>query len=150
MISDKLNTFLDVTALSTAAPASVAIGDVIDLGDVRRLQETPDLRWVVLMDVLPTSAGAATVAFELITSANSDMTSSDVVVSTPVRAIATLVAGFVAADISVPTNFAYKRYLGVRQVTAAFALTAGAATSMLNHGASSYRSFADGILPGTG
>lgn len=84
---------------------------------------------LVQIDEAVTSAGAATVDFQLIMSANSDLSSPTVLQTTGVIGKATLVVGY-QARLALPVGIS-ARYLGVQYVIGTAATTAGKATAAL-------------------
>lgn len=65
MILDERNEFADATALSTAATGLALVGDVIDLG-TDGINEVDGIDLAITIDTAVTSAGAATVEFQLV------------------------------------------------------------------------------------
>src|SRR5574343_180458 len=101
------------------------------------------------VDVSATAAGAATVTFEVITSANSDLSSPNVLVATGAVGKAELTAGRAPISLCLPPSVyaalpVGQRYLGVRYTVATGPLTAGSFTCYLSntevHGAKYYAS----------
>ena len=67
MIMDELLEFADATALSTAGTGLAAVGDVIDLGATPQdLGNGRQMYLVIQVDTAVTSAGSATVSFQLV------------------------------------------------------------------------------------
>ena len=64
MILDERNEFADATALSTAATGLALVGDVIDLG-TDGINEVDGIELFITVDTAVTSAGSATVEFQL-------------------------------------------------------------------------------------
>jgi hypothetical protein len=126
MILDSRNEFADATALSTAATGLALVGNVIDLG-TDGVNDVEDMYLVVQVDTAVTSAGAATVAFSLVSDAQAAIAvdgSATVHATTATVAKASLVAGYTVAQIALPKG-QYERYLGVVQNVGTAALTAG-------------------------
>lgn len=74
MILDERNEFADATALSTAATGRALVGDVIDLGATSSdIGNGQPLYLVIQVDTDVTSAGAATVSFELASDASASI-----------------------------------------------------------------------------
>lgn len=148
MILDKRNEFADATALSTAATGRALVGDVIDLGAVSQdIGNGEDLYLVIQVDTAVTSAGAATVSFELASDAQAAIAtdgSATVHFATAAIPKATLVAGYMAAAIKLPPS-SYERYLGVLQNVGTAALTAGKVNAFLTHDLAKWQATPDGI-----
>lgn len=148
MITDKLATLADAVALNTGAAGNYTIGDVIDLGAAKQLNDPKSLYLVITVDVTATSGGSATLAVALLTDDNAAMSSPTVVWQGNAVAVATLVAGYRYAVVELPKGADnYERYLGLRQVTGTAAFTAGAINAFLTHDvpATLWRAYSDGI-----
>lgn len=146
MILDERNEFLDATALSTAATGRALIGDVIDLG-TDGVNVVDGMTLVIIVDTAVTSAGAATVQFELASDAAAAIAtdgSATVHITSADIAKATLVAGYRVLAVDLPQG-TYERYLGVIQNVGTAALTAGAVSAFLTSGATAHKSFADAV-----
>ncbi|MFW6341418.1 MAG: Bbp16 family capsid cement protein [Halothiobacillaceae bacterium] len=125
---DTSEVFLDNELAGTTVAAHDS--DVIDLraaGGAGRNQP----RLLIKVRTSITSGGAATVAFRLLESDNSDGSSGDEVAGTVTGDIgkATLVAGYTVLDIVLPRTS--KRYLVLEQENKTAALTGGAFDAML-------------------
>lgn len=126
MILDDRNEFADATALSTAATGLALVGDVIDLG-TDGINDVDDLYLVIQIDTAVTSAGAATVEFQLVSDAQAAIAvdgSASVHYKSAAIGKATLVAGYQVAQVELPKG-TYERYLGILQNVGTAALTAG-------------------------
>lgn len=130
MILDERSEIADATALSTAGTGRAIIGDVIDLGAT-----PPDLgagepvEITIEITTAVTSAGAATVTFEVVSDAQAALAtdgSATLHLASADIAKATLVAGYQVMVARLPAG-TYERYLGVLQNVSTAALTAGAA-----------------------
>jgi len=110
-------------AQAFTAQGTTVSTNVIDLGSARNIGAGDDLYLFVRVDTAVTSLGAATVDIQLQTSANADLSSADVLLSTGAIAKATLVAGK-TYKLKLPVG-SYKRYLGVGYVVGTADLTAG-------------------------
>lgn len=135
MILDERNEFADATALDTGGTGRVLVGDVIDLGSVANGYpgSSDDLYLVIGVDTAVTSAGAATVSFELVSDAQAAIaTDGTATVHFATAAIgkATLVAGYQVCSVQLPQG-AYERYLGILQNVGTAALTAGKVNAFL-------------------
>lgn len=139
MILDKRNEFCDSVALNTGAAGTYVIGNQIDLGVARDLGGDQSLYLVVLAAVGIAAATAGTVAFQLVSADNEALTTNPVVhaqsnafVTGADTGTTTLKAGTSLLAIQLPQEgTAYKRYVGIRQVTGTAAVTAGAVDAFL-------------------
>jgi len=145
MISDKLATLAQGTALNTGGAASYTIGDVVDLGSAYAFNDIDDLYLVITVDVTATSGGSATASFSLLTDDNASMSSPTAVVTTAAIPVATLVAGYRVGAIAIPKAAGFERYIGLRQTTAVAAFTAGAVNAFLTTDVQTWRAYTDGI-----
>lgn len=126
MILDERTEFADATALSTAATGLALVGDVIDLG-TDGLNEVEEIELYVSVDTSITSAGSATVEFQLVSDAQAAIAvdgSASVHYKSAAIPKATLVAGYGAVNVKLPKG-QYERYLGILQNVGTAALTAG-------------------------
>lgn len=147
MITDKL---LELSA-AQAVTASAVSTNTIDLSLARDMAPGTQLYANFTVDVAATAAGAATVTFEVITSASADLSSPTVISSGGPIPKADLTAG--RSPISVAFNPSAlvaapngQRYLGVRYTVATGPLTAGSFTCHLGlHEASGPRYYASGF-----
>lgn len=89
-----------------------------------------------------TSGGAATITFNLIQSANANLSSATVLDTTGALALATMVAGYRPRITLVPGQVT-QQYLGIQFVVATATTTAGAFTAglMMGHAATAPGSF---------
>jgi len=123
MILDR-NTLVSNAQAVTATAVST---DTIDLGALRDIGTGTKISAFVTVDVAATAAGAATVTFAVITSANADLSSATTLYTTSAIGKATLVAGYKVFDITIPRQL-LSRYLGLNYTVATGPLTAGAFT----------------------
>jgi hypothetical protein len=135
MLVDSRNEFASAVALSTVGTGLAAIGDVIDTEVARNIGQGQPLFLVIFVTTAVTSAGAATVVFQLVSdTANppaADATETLHVESAAIP-VATLVAGFrVILPVPPQAGTPYERYLGVQQNVGVAALTAGAVDAFL-------------------
>lgn len=147
MIRDVRTTFADAVSLNTGAAGTYSIGDVIDLGVAGRDigAGVPPLFLVLRVDTTATSGGSATLVVNLVTSANSDLSSGTTVATTGTAIpVATLTANYMIAIIPLPAAV-YARYLGIQQVTGTAAFTAGKIDAFLVEDALVQRYYPDAI-----
>jgi hypothetical protein len=148
MIIDKRNEFADAVALSTAATGRQLVGDVIDLGGADEIGygDTPYL--VISVDTAVTSAGSATISFELVSDAQAAIAvdgSATVHASTAHIGKASLIAGYNALVVKLPIFPAAERYLGIIANVQVAALTAGKVNAFLVADPSAWKAYADAI-----
>lgn len=152
MILDKRNEFCDATALNTGAAGSYVIGNQIDLQTARDLGGDKALYLVILVAVGINAAGAGTVQLKLTSADDAALTSNPVdhlmtaafvTSTTSGNAGGALAAGKRLAAIQVPLegDTPYKRFLGVRQVTGAQAITAGAIDAFLTPDVAAWKAY---------
>lgn len=147
MILDERVEFADATTLPTGTGTN-NIGDVVDLSagvpvqTATRIGADASKQLYIHFTVTTavTSGGAATVQFQVV-SADDDALSTNVVIinQTDAIAVATLVAGY-QEIVALPHKIG-GRYLGIREVVATAALTAGAIDSGImfdEHGTYAY------------
>jgi len=145
---DERNEFADATALSTAGTGRALVGDVIDLEVARDIGNGQVVYLVIQVTTAVTSAGAATVSFELATDAAAAIAtdgSATEHITTAAIPKATLVAGY---EMCIPLPLegdAYERYLGVIQNVGTAALTAGAINAFLTLDPRGYKAYADNV-----
>lgn len=146
MILDERNEFCDATALSTSGTGRALVGDVIDLGAADQIGSGDQLYLVIQVDTAVTSAGAATVSFELASDAQAAIaTDGTATVHFATAAIpkATLVAGYTVAVVEVPIVPDAERYLGILQNVGTAALTAGKINAFLTADVARWKAYAD-------
>ncbi len=142
MILDKRNEFADATALSTAATGLALVGDVIDLGS-DGINDVDHIELYIAVDTAITSGGSATVEFQLVSDAQAAIAvdgSATVHFKSAAIPKATLVAGFVAVEVTLPKG-QYERYLGIVQNVGTAALTAGKINAGLTPLAPNWKAF---------
>ena len=143
MILDERNEFADATALSTAATGLALVGDVIDLG-TDGINEVDGIDLAISIDTAVTSAGAATVEFQLVSDAQAAIAvdgSATVHYKSAAVPKATLVAGYNVVNVKLPKG-QYERYLGILQNVGTAALTAGKINAGLTPLDPSWKAFA--------
>lgn len=148
MILDERSEFADATTIPTATGRSL-LGDVMDLSVARDIGDGEPLYLVVQIDTAVTSAGSATVSFELVSDAQAaiavDGTASLHAASAAIPK-ATLVAGYTAFVVALPREgVAYERYLGVISNVGVATLTAGKANAFLTHDPAKYKAYNNAI-----
>jgi hypothetical protein len=149
MILDELTEFCDATALSTAATGRALVGDVIPLTVARDIGAAKPLYLVIQVDTTVTSAGAATVSFELSSDAQAAIAvdgTETIHFATAAIPKATLVAGYVVAIVALPMeNPAYETFLGIVQNVGTAALTAGKINAFLTDAPAKYKAYPDAL-----
>lgn len=143
MILDERNEFADATALSTAATGLALVGDVIDLG-TDGINEVDGIDLAISIDTAVTSAGSATVEFQLVSDAQAAIAvdgSASVHYKSAAVPKATLVAGYNVVNVKLPKG-QYERYLGILQNVGTAALTAGKVNAGLTPLDPSWKAFA--------
>jgi hypothetical protein len=146
MMLDALLQFSAAQAVTATAVST----NTIDLSVARDMAPGTALHAVFAVDVAATAAGAATVTFEIISSAAADLSSPDVLASSGPIPKADLTAG--RRPIGVALNPAAllatpigRRYLGVRYTVGTGPLTAGSFSAYLtNHTAPGNQTYASG------
>jgi hypothetical protein len=114
-----------------AVTASAVSTNTIDLSQVRDLGPGNDLYAAFTVDTTATAAGAATVTFQIITSAAANLSSPTILIQTDAIGKAELTAGRRPIVIEIPSSILAaqqigQRYLGVQYTVASGPLTAGA------------------------
>lgn len=148
MIMDELLEFCDAETLETATGTALE-GDVIDLGAAGEdIGNGEPLYVVIQVDTAVTSAGAATVKFEVASDAQAAIAtdgSATVHVSTEAIAKASLVAGYTRI-LPLPPGAGndYERYLGVLATVGTAALTAGKINAFIVKDPHRWKAYADG------
>lgn len=122
--------------------------NTIDLSQARDIGEGEDLYVQFIVDTAVTAAGAATVRFEIITSAAADLSSPTVIAASGDIGKASLTLG-ARVELGIPPNHLVplgQRYLGVRYTVSTGPLTAGTFTAFINLGGqSSQKSYPSGF-----
>ena len=144
MILDERTELADALAVTVTA-----ITDVIDLGaspTLRNLAGGPDNLWLVVsVDTAFTAGGAATLTLSLDSDSTADLaTSATAHFVSPAIAVATLVAGYVAAVVPVPSG-QYERYLGLRMTVATGPMLTGKLNAFFVNDARKWQAYADAV-----
>lgn len=124
--------------LSTAqaVTATAFSTNTIDLGTARDMGVGTDLYALIQTDVSATAAGAATVNFQVVSSANANLSSPNVIAQTDAIPKTDLTAGRKVIEIaispavlnSLPVG---QRYLGIQYLVGTGPLTAGSFTALI-------------------
>lgn len=147
-ILDIRSEFCDATALNTGAAGTYLIGSQIDTGaPASKDFGNVEPMWLVIgVDTAAASTGGAlTVQFKLASddSAAVHVSTSTVLVASPVFTQAQLIAGFEWA-VQLPGGTS-ERYLGILQVTAGEAATAGKVNAYLTPNYKKNIAYPDGL-----
>lgn len=144
-MTDALATFCNATALNTGGAGSYTIGSQIDPQQVtHNLGIGQPVYLVGKVATTATSGGSATATFILVTDDDVALTSGTVLATSATIAVASLTAGRGIFALALPSG-TYLRYLGVQQITATAAFTAGAVTMFLTTDLDVYRAYANAI-----
>ena len=130
MLTDALLLLSNAQAVTSTAVST----NTIDLGVARDVGAGEELNVVILVDESATASGSATVTFELITSASSDLSSPNVISATTAIGKASLTAGRAPINLPIPVHLTQElgqRYFGVRYTVATGPLTAGKFTAQI-------------------
>ena len=117
-----------------AVTATAVSTNTISLGTARDLGPGDQLYANITVDVAATAAGAATVTFEVITSASADLSTPTVVAATGPVGKADLTIGRDPINIAIPPHISQERgqaFIGVRYTVATGPLTAGSFTAYI-------------------
>jgi len=130
MFLDKQNMLSEAQAVTASAVST----NTIDLGVARDIAPGEDLSIFVAVDVAALAAGAATVEFQVISSAAAALTSPTVLSSTGPIGKAELTLNRKLIELKVPRAVLLaqpvgQRYLGIQYVVATGPLTAGSFTA---------------------
>ncbi len=146
MILDKRCEFADAVALNTGAAGSYLVGDVYDTQALRDLGAGNTLYLVIAVQTTATSGGAATGQFNLVHDTAANLGSATVLLSSAAFTVASMIAGVTLLAIALPMEgTAYKRYLGIQQVTGTAAFTAGKIDAFLVEDFAKFRHYADAV-----
>lgn len=159
MYLDSRTEIADALAMNTGAAGTYNIGNVIDTRsfgsggstytdpNVTKDFEGSELYLMIQIDTTATSGGSATAQFQLVSDSTSTI-STDGTQSIhyigPAVAVASLTAGYLYCCVPLPRG-SYERYVGVQQVTAVAAFTAGKINAFLVDDPALYRAYADNV-----
>lgn len=148
MIMDKLSEFCDATALSTAATGLAAIGNNIDLGvGGRNIGQGKPAYLVITVDTAPTSGGAATVEFQLVSDAQ-DPPAADATETVHLKTGAFPIADLTQGKkivLPIPMEGVdFERYLGIQQNVGTAALTAGKINAFITYDPAGWKAYPEG------
>ena len=129
----------NLVSQAQAVTASAVSTDTIDLGVNRDVGPGEDLRFVITVDTTVAAAGAATVQFQIITSASAALSSPTILAQTDAIGKAELTAGRRPIELLIPRTVLAaqpigQRYLGIQYTIGTGPLTAGAFTAGLTTG----------------
>lgn len=114
-------------SVSQAVTATAVSGNTLDLNQIRDIGAGEEFNAYVNVEVAATAAGAATVNFQLITSANANLSAPTIIGQTDAIPKASLVVGS-QVIIPVPRSFINQlgqRYFGLQYTVGTGPLTAG-------------------------
>jgi hypothetical protein len=136
MMTDAFLQFSTAQAVTATAVST----NTVDLSVARDVGPGESMYAVFHVDVAALAAGAATVTFQVISSANSDLSSPNVLAQTDALAKTELTLGRKPINVGIPPSVLNalpvgQRYLGVRYVVATGPLTAGSFSAMLSNAA---------------
>ena len=147
MIIDKLNEFCDAVSL-VRGTGSALIGSVINLSDVRDIGNGQPLYLVFTVDTAVDSAGdGTTVEFQLRSDDNAAISPStgSLHFSTGAIAQAKLAQGKKFTFALPVEGIAYEQYIGIVQVTAVEAVTAGKINAFLTMDQTGWKAYPEGM-----
>lgn len=147
MILDTYNAMADAKSLNTGGAGTYLLSDVIDLGTAGRNIGVgdPPTYCIALVSTTATSGGSATLQLILASDAQAAIAtdgSATAHYTTSAIPVATLVEGYQVMAFPLPLG-TYERYLGVLQVTAVAAFTAGKIKAYLASDLTQWKAYAD-------
>ncbi len=133
MMTDALLQLSSAQAVTTSAVST----NTIDLSLARDIGAGEDLYATFGVNTTPTAAGAATVTFQVVSSAAADLSNPTVLVETGAIPITDLVAGRAPISLPIPQSALTtlpkgQRYLGVQYTIGTGPLTAGKFDALIN------------------
>lgn len=148
MILDDRTEFLDATAVNTGGANTYTLGDQIDLGSGQRRDLGGDQALYLVVQVATGLVGTSgTIQFQLVSADDAALTTNPIVhlqsaafSTTASSATTTLAPGTVLMSVQLPRDF-YRRYVGIRQVTAVAATSAGAVDAFLTPDVAAWRAY---------
>ena len=145
MIEDTNTEFMDAAALNTGAAGTYLIGNVIDLGSARDVGDGEPVFLVITVDTgIQVASGTGTVQFVLASDSAAAISTSTSQRHLVTAAFATsttpIAAGTVLYAAALPKGLAqaYKRYLGILQITGTTAISAGKINALLTRDAPNF------------
>jgi len=145
MRMDKLSEFADAVTLTTTTGTNNH-GSAIDSSVARDLGNGQPVYLNIHIATTVTSAGAATVAFQLVSDGTSSISTTTQTIHATTAAIgkASLVAGYRMTLMLPLEDPDYERYIGVQAIVGTAALTAGAADAYLSFDPGNWKAYAEG------
>lgn len=148
MILDERTEFCDSTAVNTGGAGNYTLGDQIDLGASQRRDLGGDGAPYVVIQVDTGLVGTTgTITFQLVSADDAVLTTNPIVhlqsaafSTTAGSGTTTLAPGTVLLKAQVPIDFC-RRFLGIRQVTATAATSAGAISAFLTMDSNAWRAY---------
>jgi hypothetical protein len=130
MLTDALLQLSSAQAVTSTAYST----NTIDLGVARDIGQGEDLYVTIGVDEAATAAGAATVTFQIVTSANANLSSHNILIQTDAIAKTELTLARKPIVLCIPSSILLslpvgQRYFGVQYTVATGPLTAGKFTT---------------------
>lgn len=146
MIMDKLAEFCDATAMNTGGADNYVLGSTYDLGIARDVGHGQPLYLVLTVDTAFTSGGSATTEIQLRSDSVTpiDPDNATLHFSTGPIAVAEFTEGRQFVYTLPIEGLPYERYLGLVQVQAVAALTAGAINAFLTMDPPGWKAYPEG------
>jgi hypothetical protein len=132
MILDERTEFCDATVATRTLAQSAILGDVIDLGATPTTRDLglSDGPWLVIQVTTAFVGATSTTEFQLLSDSTANLaTSATLHWTSGAIPVATLVEGYEIA-VKLPSG-SYERYLGLWEINATAATTAGAVNAFL-------------------